>query len=368
MRVLHLTDHYPPALGGIEAHVSALALRQAQRGDDVEVLTSTSAINDGRYAADTGPVTVHRVRSALERLPIDLTSYDVVHAHLSVVAPFTAPVAALAARRGAPTLVTVHSLWSRMGPIPSLAAQLSGLRGAPVSWTAVSRIAAAQLRPHLPARAAVGVLPNAVDVAPRAATPPTDDDGTVRLVSTMRIARRKRPEQLLRIFRAVQASAQTPVSLTIVGDGPLRSRIERHSAGNGGVTVTGRVEPAEVMRLLADAHVYVAPAVLESFGLAALEARCVGLPVVGRSNSGVTEFVRDGVEGLLAGSDAEMADQLRILADDAALRAQVSEHNRTIASPMTWDNAMTLHDQAYVAAGARTWGRAGAPLQMSRDR
>ena len=39
---------------------------------------------------------------------------------------------------------------------------------------------------------------------------------------------------------------------------------------------------------------------LESFGLAALEARCVGLPVVGRADSGLTDFVADGVEGLLA--------------------------------------------------------------------
>ena len=35
-----------------------------------------------------------------------------------------------------------------------------------------------------------------------------------------------------------------------------------------------------MLRLLAS-DVYVAPAILESFGLAALEARCVGLPVVG---------------------------------------------------------------------------------------
>jgi glycosyltransferase involved in cell wall biosynthesis len=105
--------------------------------------------------------------------------------------------------------------------------------------------------------------------------------------------------------------------------------------------------------------------VLESFGLAALEARCVGLPVVGRSHSGVTEFVRDGVEGLLADSDAEMADRLRVLVDDAALRGQISEHNRTVASPMTWDNAMGLHDRAYVAAGARAWSRGAAALQVT---
>ena len=41
MRILHVTDHYPPVLGGIETHVATLAARQAARGDEVIVLTST---------------------------------------------------------------------------------------------------------------------------------------------------------------------------------------------------------------------------------------------------------------------------------------------------------------------------------------
>ena len=64
MRILHLTDHYPPVLGGIEAHVAALAARQAARGDEVTVLTSTPAAADGRVAHDEGPVRVRRARSA----------------------------------------------------------------------------------------------------------------------------------------------------------------------------------------------------------------------------------------------------------------------------------------------------------------
>ena len=63
MRVLHVTDHYPPVLGGIETHVAALAERQACRGDDVTVLTSTPATADGRVGDDTGAGRVRRVRS-----------------------------------------------------------------------------------------------------------------------------------------------------------------------------------------------------------------------------------------------------------------------------------------------------------------
>lgn len=357
MRILHLTDHYPPALGGIETHVAALAQRQARRGDDVTVLTSTAARADGRTSDDAGLVTVRRARSVVAGLAVDFASYDVVHVHLSVVAPFSAPLAALAARRGVPTIVTVHSLWNGMGPVPATAAGVVGLRSAPVLWTAVSRVAAEQLERRLPSRAVVSVLPNAVDVAPRGCTPRAPADGPVRLVSTMRIARRKRPAALLRMFEMLRRTLDVPTELTIIGDGPLRTRLERHLARAGleqAVTVTSRVDPGTVPGLLAEADVYVAPAVLESFGLAALEARCVGLPLVGHAASGLTDFVRHGVEGLLCGSDTEMVERLRELVVDPALRWRISEHNRTVPSPMTWPNTMHHHDSAYALARQAT--------------
>ncbi len=350
MRILHLTDHYPPVLGGIETHVAALARHQAERGDDVTVLTSTPPDADGRHRDDAGPVTVRRAGSVVGGRAFDMGGFDVVHAHLSVMATFSSPLAGRAARRGIPTMVTVHSLWNGMGPIPATAASLAGLRSAPVMWTAVSRTAADQLQRRLPRGTRVRVLPNAVDVAPRLRTPAARSDRPVRLVSTMRVARRKRPLQLLRMFEALSRSVDVPPELTIVGDGPLRPRLERHLRRTGledAATITGRVDPEEVVEILAESDVYVAPAVLESFGLAALEARCVGLPVVGHAASGMTEFVRNGVEGMLCSSDTEMVQRLRELVLDPDLRHEISEHNRTVTSPLTWASALDQHDAAY---------------------
>jgi glycosyltransferase involved in cell wall biosynthesis len=363
MRVLHVSDHYLPVLGGIETHVAALASRQAARGDDVTVLTSTAATADGRHSHDVGPVTVRRVRSVAEGRTVDLASFDVVHAHISVVALFSSPLAALASRIGVPTVVTVHSMWNGMGPLPRTAAALSGLRGSPVQWTAVSRLAAEQLARQLRPHTRIGVLPNAVAVRPRARTPLRRVGQPVRLVSTMRIARRKRPLQLVRMFEALRRSVDVPLELTVVGDGPLRSRLEQrlHRAGlQGDVTVTGRVAPHAVLDLVGEADIYVAPAVLESFGLAALEARSLGLPVVGHSASGMTDFIRDGVEGRLCSSDVEMVERLRELVLDDGLRLRMSEHNRTVPSTMTWANAMLAHDATYSQV------RSSSPLLVAR--
>lgn len=355
MRILHLTDHYLPVLGGIETHVAALAQRHAARGDDVTVLTSTPASAEGRHSDDHGPVSVLRARSVVDGARVDFAAYDIVHAHVSVIAPFSAPLAALARRRGVPTVVTVHSLWNGLGPVPAIAAGLSGLRGAPVRWTAVSRVAAEHLAQRLPGRPHVPVVPNAVDVPPRERSPRPDPERPVRLVSTMRIARRKRPLQLLRMFDLLRRSTAVPVELTIIGDGPLRPRLERHidrARLRDAVTITGRLDSSEVLATVAAADLYVAPAVLESFGLAALEARCVGLPVVGHSASGMTEFIHDGVEGWLCDTDDQMVERLRDLVEDPALRHRVSEHNRTTPSVMTWRHALARNDAAYVMARA----------------
>lgn len=363
MRILHLTDHYQPVLGGIETHVAALAARQAARGDDVTVLTSTAAAADGRHNDDHGPVTVRRLRALSDVDPIELGAHDVVHAHISVAALFTARTAALAARTGTPTVVTVHSLWDGLGPLPAAAAALTGLRDAPVLWTAVSRVAAGQLARRLPGERRVPVLPNAVDAAPRHATPRRDPRAPVRLVSTMRLARRKRPLQLLDVMADLRRSTSVPVQLTVIGDGPLRARVERRLHRGDlldAVYVTGRLEPAQVLRTLAGADVYVAPARLESFGLAALEARCVGLPVVGHAGSGLTEFVQDDVEGWLATSDADMVDRLRTLVEDPVSRVRIAEHNRLTPSTSTWQNAMHHADRAYALA------RFGAGAALTR--
>ncbi len=349
MRILHLTDHYPPVMGGIEAHVTGLAHRQALKGHSVTVLTSTPRTAEGETSADTGPVQVIRARSLMDGLRIKVDDFDLVHAHVSVVAPFTAPLVGVLSRRGVPTVVTVHSLWSGMGPVPTWAAALTGMRRAPVTWTAVSHIAASEVRRRLPGDTPVHVIPNAVEAPPRPVTP-APSGGGVRLVSTMRVAHRKRPMELLRIFDHVRSAARVPVTLTIVGDGPLRDGVERLARRmdlEHCIRVTGRLAPAQVLEELARAEVYVAPALLESFGLAALEARGVGLPVVGRLGTGLADFIEDGLDGLLCASDTEMAAALVSLVDDVALRRRMSEHNRTVEHGMSWTNSLDTHEGIY---------------------
>ena len=125
------------------------------------------------------------------------------------------------------------------------------------------------------------MLPNAVSVTARPHVPPHQPGRPVRLVSTMRVARRKRPLPLLRLYADLVRTLDQPVELVVIGDGPQRPRLEREIDRAGlrdQVHVTGRLEPSDVLDRLGASDVYVAPAILESFGLAAWRRERSGCP------------------------------------------------------------------------------------------
>ncbi len=119
------------------------------------------------------------------------------------------------------------------------------------------------------------------------------------------------------------------------------------------------VHPGTDQGLLAEADVFVAPAPRESFGLAALEARAAGVPVVARSQSGVADFVSPGKEGLLGRTFDELAGAVARLAGNPALRGAIAEHNRS-TSPVrcSWPVVLEGFERCYGASRRRFFGPA----------
>jgi hypothetical protein len=103
----------------------------------------------------------------------------------------------------------------------------------------------------------------------------------------MRLAPRKRPRALLAALREVRrrVPASVPLRAVVAGEGPERGALERYRLQHDldWVSLPGRLDAAALRELYTAADVYVAPAVLEAFGIAALEARAAGLPVVART-------------------------------------------------------------------------------------
>jgi glycosyltransferase involved in cell wall biosynthesis len=113
------------------------------------------------------------------------------------------------------------------------------------------------------------------------------------------------------------------------------------------VRLPGRVTRDKVRATYEGADIYVSPAPLESFGIAALEARTVGLPVVGRWGSGLEEFVKDGLNGYLAADDDAMAGCLVRLVIDDELRGSMAAYNRRTRPEQSWDRILDGAEAEY---------------------
>jgi glycosyltransferase involved in cell wall biosynthesis len=116
-----------------------------------------------------------------------------------------------------------------------------------------------------------------------------------------------------------------PWSLEVIGDGPARAEVEAALAPLGErVRYAGALDEAAIAAHLAEADVFVWPAINEAFGMALLEAQASGLPVVAGSSGGVGDIVADGETGLLTppGDADAFAAAARTLLTDPERRTQ----------------------------------------------
>ena len=133
--------------------------------------------------------------------------------------------------------------------------------------------------------------------------------------------------------------------------------------------LTGGLSRDEIRDLYRSADGYVAPSYQESFGIAALEARAAGLPVVAMRSGGVGEFVAHGTEGLLCEDDEDLARALAALTEDDGLRRRIAAHNRSHPPAFDWSTALAGFQTAYgeAASPARGAGRGVTSRQEQSD-
>jgi glycosyltransferase involved in cell wall biosynthesis len=204
---------------------------------------------------------------------------DVVWAH------FLVPAGLFAAGVEAPLVVTAHGRDVRnVGAIPGLAALTRRVVRRASSVIAVSDYLRRELETKVPeARGKTEVANSGVDLAHFDVLAPENENGDgPRFVCVGTLTERKNVVRLADAFARLGRG-----SLTFVGDGPLRARLESRER----VRVTGRVPHAEVPAYIAGADVVCAPSLVEPFGQSILEAMACGRTVVATRVGGPPEFV-----------------------------------------------------------------------------
>ena len=363
LRVLQLTQRFPPAIGGVEEHVLHLSRGLRQAGVDVEVVT-TDLRRDIPFErlppsgdAYGFPVRRHRARKFAEvphglgiaapAMLLDALASrpDVLHAH--AYGSFPTWAASLArSLDGATLVITPHS--DRGGPTLSkrtfdrIAPRFTLRRAARV--ICLTRQEAHHLVTLGVDEDRIAVIPNGVDLGEFHDLADHRDAGlgTTGLFVGRLDSSQKGLGILVRALAALPHAAG--LRLRLVGEDWGASEALLRLASRHGVrdrlALVGPVPRAHLLREYARADFLVLPSLFEPFGIVLLEAMAAGIPVVASRVGGIPEVVVDGDTGLLVEpGDAEaLASAMLRLAESPALRARLGTRGRKRACSYAWDH------------------------------
>jgi glycosyltransferase involved in cell wall biosynthesis len=192
-------------------------------------------------------------------------------------------------------------------------------------------------------------------------------EADVLLLYVGRLASEKNLTALLAAFadlRQLAPHLAERVKLALVGAGPLQVN------PTPGVILAGEQRGLTLAKWYASADVFAFPSCSETFGNVVLEAQASGLPVVGFDTQGVNERVAHGGDGYLVPMGASLAEPLRRLCEDAALRRRFGRAARLKAAAQDWQPIFDGLEQCYLRLveqqEEKVAARAGAPSRPQR--
>ncbi len=165
------------------------------------------------------------------------------------------------------------------------------------------------------------------------------------------------------VLLAACTRLSSPFELRLIGNGPLRSRLEAEARRLGlgdRVLWLGAQDERQVRRALADCDVFVLPSVVEPSGrmegipVALIEAMAAGRAIVATRLSGIPELVASPAEGCLVppGDAAALAAALAALVDPERRRRMGRAAQRKVNSEFHLAPAVAQLEELFAASGA----------------
>lgn len=255
---------------------------------------------------------------------------DVLHAHNAVWGGILARLISI--ETSIPYVITEHSSWvlksSYHGAVRELMAHSYGAAHALIT---VSKSLAGKISADY-GISNIEVVPNIIpkDFQNHAGSLKLSSIEYPRYIHVASLDDNKNQNLLLRSFKALLPT-KPRARLVIIGDGPNRVSLIALAGELGidhAVEFLGPMSRGQVAEQLAMSDIFLLTSLFETFGVVAIEAQAMGLPVVSTPCGGVSDIIEQGVNGQLSsGFDVESyvneileVDKLLVSLDKAKLR------------------------------------------------
>ncbi|HVB25839.1 MAG TPA: glycosyltransferase [Ktedonobacteraceae bacterium] len=362
MRIMLVTDQYPPMVGGVPAVVHGLAVDFVNRGHLVWVAAPSQGPHDMHSLEQK--VRVYRYSSfewpTYEGLRIPFLPFmpmrnllkrsdpDIIHIHSPIVLGNIAQILAGGLRK--PVIATNHYLPINM----SRALSVDPLFGKPfnnitysylVSFcnrceyvTAPTKTALDLLYEH-GLRAPAGVISNGIDLKQF-----SPGERSVEMLQRYNLpldrpivlhVNRLSEEKRINILLDAVAKMHLAAHIALAGSGPaeaeLREQVERLHIGDR-ISFLGFVNDDDLLALRRSANLFVIASEADLQSLATMEAMACGLPVIAADSYALPELVHTGENGYLfpPGNSDELARLLDTMLADPALCKQMGAKSLAI--------------------------------------
>lgn len=359
MKVLLVTNDFPPRVGGIQVYLWNIYRRLAEQGVEVRVL-APSHPGDAAFDATAGMEVVRssgRVMwptPALRRRVHEL-SRDVDAIAFGAVLPMNL----IATRLDRPVVAHTHGFEVAWARLPVLTQALRRIGRAASVVTVVSEYTRAFIERALGPDIRTHLLRTGVDLERFHPGVDGDEikkrsglDGRPVIACVSRLVPRKGQDRLIEAMPQIRRVVPDAAVL-IVGGGPYRARLERMAAERelgDAVVFAGEIPEADLASAYAAGDVFAMPCrsryselEVEGLGLVYLEAQACGRPAITGDSGGAPEAVIPGRTGLVVpGSDVAALVEAcaRMLADTDAATRMGAEGRAFVEREHRWDDVV----------------------------
>lgn len=360
-----------PTFGGSGVVATELGKALAKKGHEIHFITYSQPVRLGSFrenifyhevAVSDYPLFEYQpYETELASKMVDVVKYeklDLLHVHYAIPhasAAFMAKQILLSQGIKIPYVTTLHGTdITLVGKDPSFEPVITFCLNQSDAVTAVSESLKKDTLEHFNTQTEVHVIPNFIQVEEEDKSQSKlirqryalDEEPVLCHISNFRKV--KRVEDVLLIFNEV--NKKIPSKLLLVGDGPERANLDslcRQLNLCDRVIMIGKVR--DTGHVLGISDLFLLPSETESFGLAALEAMALSVPVISSNTGGIPEVNINGKTGFLSdvGDIASMAKNALQLLHSPSMMSEFRLNALNRAKEFSLEKVLPMYEKIY---------------------